>query len=174
MVNNNIPTAFQHFYCVFGILNCRLHKLPSVIHHSQRPKSTPMTYRGPVSIHGLETTDAPAPSLTFTMQKIAARVRTWKHPEHLINNTYQSSAREIRAGLQTRMPSRLRQHQVWWMPGRTRRTLEHGGTSGGAWEGAMKRGMVCWAHRAALLVRISDPLSARGLCSMWESSQEGC
>lgn len=163
----------MHFYCILGILNCHLQKLPSIIHHSQQPKSTPMTYRGPVSIHGLETTDAPAPSLTFTMQEIVA-VRTWKHPEHLINNTYQSSAREIRAELQTRMSSRLLQHQVWRMPGRTRRTLEHGGMSGAAWEEAMKRGTVCWAHRAALLVRISDPFSARELCSMWESSREGC
>lgn len=51
-----------------------------------------MTSQGPVSIHGVDTADVQEtdPSLTFNMQEIAACEGTWKHPEHLINNTYQN------------------------------------------------------------------------------------
>lgn len=96
MVNNDklpaFPTDCLHLYGIFGILNRGGHKLASVNHCLNQSKSAAMTSRGPVSIHGLETADVPEtdPSLTFNMQEIGACEGLRKHPEHLINNTYQN------------------------------------------------------------------------------------
>lgn len=106
----------MHPYRIFGILNWCRHKLPSVNHGWKQSKSAPMTSRGPVSIHGVETADVPEtdPSLTFNMQEIAAREGTWKHPEHLINNTYQNCWRDkTPRWAPDSHASRLQQHQVW-------------------------------------------------------------
>lgn len=101
MVNNNNLPAYQQFASISAYIfasisdvwNSKLSPLQTTFSKSlKRSKSAPMTSQGPVSIHGVDTADVREtdPSLTFNMQEIAACEGTWKHPEHLINNTYQN------------------------------------------------------------------------------------